>query len=78
MPFYLLIFGRLALNYLKDIGLQVLSKELSHLRIPDLSGTADSPVGKIDWSLTGITLTEVNFGRSSVTINAGIGITLRM
>ena len=35
----------------RSVGIPILEKELSDMKIPDIDGKAKSPIGKIDYSL---------------------------
>lgn len=64
------------LAYLKDVGIDVLEQDLSSLSIPDISGTASTPIGSIAYTLSNIVLTTVSIPQSNVSLIPPSGISL--
>jgi len=56
------------LAYLKDVGIEVLEADLTSLSIPDITGTASTPIGSISYQLTNIVLTTVSIPESNVSL----------
>ncbi|XP_065830579.1 bactericidal permeability-increasing protein-like [Oscarella lobularis] len=62
------------LDYVRQVAMPILVKQLQNLAIPDQSGSAGTPVGSIDYSLSDIKLTEFSIPSSSLTIVANTGV----
>lgn len=61
------------LNYLKDVGMQVLEQRFGTVTIPDQQGEADTPIGKIDWNIKGLVMDHITFPATSLKIEPGLG-----
>jgi lipopolysaccharide-binding protein len=55
------------LDYICQVGVPILEKELSSLSIPDISGSAGTPIGTVDYHLTQIQLSDLKIPTSSLT-----------
>jgi lipopolysaccharide-binding protein len=56
------------LDYARDIGMAVLRRELGNLKIPDQTGQAGTPIGKITWWLSNLRITGINLPDPQVNI----------
>jgi len=66
------------LDYLKGVGVELLEKVIDKISIPNLSGEAETPIGKIDWDLSNLVLDKFAIGSSSVTLLPNQGLTLAL
>jgi len=66
------------LSYLRTVGINLLNKFIGTLAIPNLSGEAKTPVGKIDWDLSEIHLDSFAVGSSNAQIVPNSGILLSL
>ena len=75
------------LDYIKDVGVQIIQKQLATVTLPDISGNAGrnyvflvlnhylgTPIGSIDYTLKNIVLTGLTIPSVSTTIVPGQGI----
>ncbi|XP_078411581.1 bactericidal permeability-increasing protein-like isoform X1 [Cetorhinus maximus] len=66
-----------ALEYGREIGIQVLQQKLREIQIPDVSGKASVPViGHVHYHITGIRINDFSLPQSAVGFYAGNGIKL--
>jgi lipopolysaccharide-binding protein len=63
------------LNYAASIGVEIMSAQVQQLAIPDQSGTADVTVGKVEYQVKNMKVTQFQPPASTVTINPGSGFT---
>ncbi|XP_033626125.1 bactericidal permeability-increasing protein-like [Asterias rubens] len=67
------------LDYMRDVGLQVLKEEVQQLKIPDITGDAHVPVvGHITYTVSNIRITSFSIPPTltSLTTKTGVGLTL--
>eukprot|EP00118_Oscarella_pearsei_P000198 m.4415 g.4415 ORF g.4415 m.4415 type:complete len:501 (+) comp10700_c0_seq1:23-1525(+) len=62
------------LDYVRQIGIPILINQLQGVSIPNQSGSASTPVGSIDYSLSNIKGSGLSIPTSSLTIVAGTGL----
>ncbi|XP_072014029.1 bactericidal permeability-increasing protein-like [Amphiura filiformis] len=60
-------------DYLRDVGIDILKKELSSLSIPDMSGTSHIGVGKVDYTVSNMRFTSLGIPSPSLLPNPTIG-----
>ena len=46
------IYYRIPLSPVVQVGIPILEQQLSSLNIPDISGSAGTPIGTVDYDLT--------------------------
>eukprot|EP00731_Ephydatia_muelleri_P031065 Em0022g579a len=56
-----------AFGYVVQVGIPILEQQLSSLTIPDISGSAGSPIGTIDYTVTSIRITGLQIPSASLT-----------
>ena len=62
-----------AFGYIVQVGIPILEQQLSSLNIPDISGSADTPIGTIDYDLTSILLSGLQIPSATlVTSSSGL------
>lgn len=54
------------LDYARKIGVPILEKMIQTLTIPDISGSAHTPVGSVDFTLSNIHATSISLPESSI------------
>jgi len=54
------------MDYAREVEMPILAQELQSLTIPDISGSAESPVGHIDYDISNIKASTVNLGTSAI------------
>uniref|UniRef100_A0A4W5KMG1 Bactericidal permeability-increasing protein n=1 Tax=Hucho hucho TaxID=62062 RepID=A0A4W5KMG1_9TELE len=65
------------IEYGKQIGMVSLQQKLKTMKVPDLSGTERvAPIGKVKYSLTGITIVNLGLPNSGLALVPGTGISL--
>jgi len=64
------------LNYFTEVGTQILQQVLLTLDIPNQSGEGDTPIGKVDWWLENLKITQLALPKNSITISPGVGLDL--
>uniref|UniRef100_A0AAY4EN18 Bactericidal permeability-increasing protein n=1 Tax=Denticeps clupeoides TaxID=299321 RepID=A0AAY4EN18_9TELE len=65
------------LDYGRQIAIATLLEKLKTIKVPDLSGAEKvSPIGKVQYSLTGIQITALGLPKSAVGLVPGTGISL--
>ncbi len=65
------------LDYMRDVGLQVIKEEVQQMKIPDINGNAHVPVvGGISYTVSNIRITGFSIPSASLTTKSGIGLTL--
>jgi lipopolysaccharide-binding protein len=62
-------------DYIRQVGIPILVSELSSLTIPDISGSAGTPLGSVDYSLKNIHLSNMKIPTSSIK-TGGNGLTI--
>lgn len=62
------------LNYIKDVGVALIQKQLATVVVPDINGRAGTPLGDIDYSLTSIVITGLTIPSVSTSIVPGQGL----
>ncbi|XP_078092219.1 bactericidal permeability-increasing protein-like [Mustelus asterias] len=66
-----------ALEYGRQVGIQVLQQKLREIQIPDVSGKADVPViGHVHYQISGMHINDFGLPQSAVGFYAGTGIKL--
>jgi lipopolysaccharide-binding protein len=75
-PGFKTVLSQSGLSYFQQVGISLLELKLHELKVPDQSGTADTVIGKVDWSLSGISVSNLQIASSSLVIVPGVGITL--
>nr|XP_002127451.1 bactericidal permeability-increasing protein [Ciona intestinalis] len=58
------------LNFIKDAGLALAMKQVKDIKLPDLSGKASTPIGKVKYSLSGLKINSFTLGTSKITTEA--------
>jgi hypothetical protein len=61
-----LVLTQKGLNYAKDVGLQVLRREIANLKIPDQHGSAGTPIGAIEWWLSEVRVNRLEIPRGAI------------
>uniref|UniRef100_A0A674DWK2 Bactericidal permeability-increasing protein n=1 Tax=Salmo trutta TaxID=8032 RepID=A0A674DWK2_SALTR len=65
------------IEYVKKIGMASLQQKLKTMKVPDLSGTERvAPIGKVKYSLTGITIVNLGLPNSALALVPDTGICL--
>uniref|UniRef100_A0A673VUP3 Bactericidal permeability-increasing protein n=1 Tax=Salmo trutta TaxID=8032 RepID=A0A673VUP3_SALTR len=65
------------IEYGKQIGMASLQQKLKTIKVPDLSGTEKVPhVGKVKYSLTGMTIVNLGLPKSALVLVPGTGVSL--
>ncbi|KAM9296197.1 bactericidal permeability-increasing protein-like [Gastrophryne carolinensis] len=62
------------LDYARQEGMSVLQKELAKVKIPDFHGSTHSPVGKIKYEFTGLTIRNFQLPSSQISPVPGVGL----
>jgi len=75
-PGFKTVVSQSGLSYLEGVGITYLEQKLQTLTVPDQSGDADTPIGHVDWWLTGIVVSDLSIGESSISIDPGVGLSL--
>jgi len=75
-PGFKTVVSQNGLNYFTQVGTQILQQVLLTLQIPDISGDDDTPIGKVDWWLEGLKITELALPQNAITITPGVGLSL--
>ncbi|XP_004207962.1 bactericidal permeability-increasing protein [Hydra vulgaris] len=65
------------LDYVRKLGVPFIEKELLSLSIPDVKGTAKTPVGSISYEITSIAIKNVLIPKSNLTVSAESGLTVQ-
>lgn len=61
------------IDYLRDVGLGILKKEMSSLVIPPISGTAHIKVGKVDYTVSNMKVNSFNIPSATLIPDPTIG-----
>eukprot|EP00112_Aurelia_sp_Birch-Aquarium-sp1_P003806 Seg143.9 transcript_id=Seg143.9/GoldUCD/mRNA.D3Y31 product="Lipopolysaccharide-binding protein" protein_id=Seg143.9/GoldUCD/D3Y31 len=64
------------LDYVRAIGIPYLCDALLALKIPDVSGVAESPIGKFGYTIAKIKLSDVSIPKSNLTVSQVKGLTI--
>ncbi|CAB1353451.1 unnamed protein product [Coregonus sp. 'balchen'] len=65
------------IEYGKQIGIASLQQKLKTIKVPDLSGTVKvPPIGKVKYSLTGMTIVNLELPKSALVLVPGTGVSL--
>ncbi|XP_057314559.1 bactericidal permeability-increasing protein-like [Hydractinia symbiolongicarpus] len=64
------------LDYVRQLGIPFLEKEIGTLSIPDVLGETNTPVGTISYGLSKVMLKDVSIPKSNMTINQRTGLTV--
>uniref|UniRef100_A0A8C7EZW4 Bactericidal permeability-increasing protein n=1 Tax=Oncorhynchus kisutch TaxID=8019 RepID=A0A8C7EZW4_ONCKI len=65
------------IEYGKQIGMASLQQKLKTIKVPDLSGTEKvPPIGKVKYSLTGMTIVNLGLPKSALVLMPGTGVRL--
>ncbi|XP_013988613.1 bactericidal permeability-increasing protein [Salmo salar] len=65
------------IEYGKQIGMASLQQKLKTIKVPDISGTEKVPhVGKVKYSLTGMTIVNLGLPKSALVLVPGTGVSL--
>uniref|UniRef100_A0A8C7UIJ5 Bactericidal permeability-increasing protein n=1 Tax=Oncorhynchus mykiss TaxID=8022 RepID=A0A8C7UIJ5_ONCMY len=65
------------IEYGKQIGMASLQQKLKTMKVPDLSGTEKvPPIGKVKYSLTGMTIVNLGLPKSALVLMPGTGVRL--
>ena len=73
---YLKVATQRGLDYIRQIGLPYLEKEIGSLEIPDLSGTTSTPLGTISYVISSVRILNVSIPKSNITIDEKNGLTV--
>ena len=65
------VLSQSAFTELDTVVIPILVKALQGLTVPDISGSAGTPVGSIDYTLSDIKMTSVSIGSSSIQLSPG-------
>ncbi|XP_030832049.1 bactericidal permeability-increasing protein-like [Strongylocentrotus purpuratus] len=66
------------LDFLRDVGIQMLQKQIQQLTIPDIHGSADIGIGDVKYDVTNIRITTFSIPTASLTPDpAAGGLTLK-
>ena len=60
------IVSQKGLNYAKDVGLQVIQREIRGIKIPDQHGRVGTPVGTVEYWITSLQLNNINIPQGSI------------
>eukprot|EP01125_Pyxidicula_operculata_P000328 TRINITY_DN10380_c0_g1_i1.p1 TRINITY_DN10380_c0_g1~~TRINITY_DN10380_c0_g1_i1.p1 ORF type:complete len:495 (+),score=93.26 TRINITY_DN10380_c0_g1_i1:69-1553(+) len=75
LPGVRVTISQVGLEFANKIGAEILQKLIATTTIPDVNGVTDVPiVGKVDYYLTSIKLTNAQFGKTTVVATPGKGI----
>eukprot|EP00731_Ephydatia_muelleri_P031068 Em0022g582a len=59
-----------AFGYIVQVGIPILEQQLSSLNIPDISGSAGTPIGTVDYDLTSIVLSGLQIPSATLTTSS--------
>ncbi|KNC54113.1 bactericidal permeability-increasing protein [Thecamonas trahens ATCC 50062] len=62
------------LTYIKDVGIELILAELKTISVPTISGSAGTPVGHVDYTLSNIAITNLALPDSILQLKPGTGI----
>ena len=62
------------LTYVKDVGVDILLAQLASVEVPNMSGSAGTPVGHVDYSVTNIKISELKLPDAELELKAGEGL----
>eukprot|EP01080_Neovahlkampfia_damariscottae_P006485 gene6485-10493_t len=76
-PGFKTIMNQKGLDYTKKIAMEILQREVKDLKVPDQKGTAKSPLGSINWSLTKINIKRLEIPTGKIEAKTtGVGFEL--
>ncbi|XP_018413171.1 PREDICTED: bactericidal permeability-increasing protein [Nanorana parkeri] len=75
-PGFVVRLTQKGLDYARQEGMGVLQKELAKVHIPDFSGSAHSPVGKIKYSFYGMAIRNFQLPTSQISPVPNVGLKL--
>ena len=61
-----LALSNTGLDYARQIAVAMLQQEASKITIPEISGTASTPVGDIGYDVSGLAITSCSFGTNQI------------
>ncbi|CAL1608761.1 unnamed protein product [Knipowitschia caucasica] len=64
------------LEYGRELGIASIQKKLQSIKLPDMSGSASTVVGKVKYSFTNMHIVNVGLPQSSVSLEPGAGVKL--
>ena len=62
------------LTYIKDVGIEPILAELKTISVPTISGSAGTPVGHVDYTLSNIAISNLALPDSILQLKPGTGI----
>ncbi|XP_006812152.1 bactericidal permeability-increasing protein-like [Saccoglossus kowalevskii] len=65
------------LKFINDVGVGMLAKDVPGETIPDISGTADISIGKVDYTVSSMSIRSFNVPVTSLTTQQGVGLSFK-
>ncbi len=62
-------FNPAGISYLETVAAQIMQNAFTVVTIPDITGTADSPIGKITYTFSNIVVQTLQFPSTSIALS---------